>query len=50
VAALKGMICKGLVYTHFSGRQDTKESLLADMESASTVYTSIVPSEAKEPI
>jgi len=47
VAALKGMICKSLVYTHSSGRQDTKESLLANMESGSTVYTSIVPSEVK---
>jgi hypothetical protein len=41
------MICKGLVYTHSSGRQDTKESLLEGMESGSTVYTSMVPSEVK---
>ena len=47
VAALKNMICKGLVYTHSSGRQDTKQSLLDGMESGSTVYTSIVPSEVK---
>ena len=47
VAALKTMLCKGLVYTHSSGRQDTKESLLAGMESGSTVYTSMVPSEVK---
>jgi hypothetical protein len=47
VAALKGMICKGLVYTHSSGRQDTKESLLANMEAGSTVYTSMAPSEVK---
>lgn len=47
VAALKNMICKGLVYTHSSGRQDTKQSLLEGMESGSTVYTSIVPSEVK---
>jgi len=47
VAALKGMLCKGLVYTHSSGRQDTKESLFANMESGSTVYTSVVPSEVK---
>jgi ketosteroid isomerase-like protein len=47
VAALKNMICKGLVYTHSSGRQDTKESLLEGMESGSTVYTSMVPSEVK---
>jgi hypothetical protein len=47
VAALKNMICKGLVYTHSSGRQDTKDSLLEGMESGSTVYTSMVPSEVK---
>ena len=47
VAALKTMLCKGLVYTHSSGRQDTKESIIANMESGSTVYTSVVPSEVK---
>ena len=47
VAALKTMLCKGLVYTHSSGRQDTKQSLLDGMESGNTVYTSMVPSEVK---
>ena len=47
IAALKNMLCKGLVYTHSSGRQDTKQSLIEGMESGSTVYTSIVPSEVK---
>ena len=47
VAALKNMLCKGLIYTHSSGRQDTKESLITGMESGSTVYTSVVPSEVK---
>jgi hypothetical protein len=47
VAALKGMLCKGLIYTHSTGRQDTKESLLAGMESGKTVYTSMVPSDVK---
>jgi hypothetical protein len=46
-AALKNMLCKGLVYTHSSGRQDTKQSLIEGMESGSTVYTSMVPSEVK---
>ena len=41
------MLCKGLVYTHSSGRQDTKQSLIEGMESGSTVYTSVVPSEVK---
>jgi hypothetical protein len=47
IAALKNMLCKGLVYTHSSGRQDTKQSLLDNMENSSTVYTSMVPSEVK---
>jgi hypothetical protein len=47
IAALKTMLCNGLVYTHSSGRQDTKQSLLEGMESGSTVYTSVVPSEVK---
>jgi hypothetical protein len=47
IAALKGMLCKGLIYTHSSGRQDTKESLIKGMESGTTVYTSVVPSEVK---
>ena len=47
IAALKTMLCKGLVYTHSSGRQDTKESLIEGIESGTTVYTSIVPSEVK---
>jgi hypothetical protein len=47
VAALKNMLCKGLVYTHSSGRQDTKQSLIEGMESGATVYTSMMPSEVK---
>ena len=46
-AALKNMLCKDLVYTHSSGRQDTKQSLMEGMESGTTVYTSIVPSDVK---
>ena len=46
-AALKNMLCKGLVYTHSSGRQDTKQSLIEGIESGTTVYTSLVPSEVK---
>ena len=47
IAALKGMLCKGLVYTHSSARQDTKDSIIQGMESGTTVYTSVVPSEVK---
>ena len=46
-AALKGMLCKGLVYTHSSARQDTKDSIIQGMEAGTTVYTSVVPSEVK---
>jgi len=46
-AALRNMLCKGLVYTHSSARQDTKESLINGMETGSTVYTSVVPSDVK---
>ena len=46
-AALKNMLCKGLIYTHSSGRQDTKQSLIEGMESGTTVYTSMVPSDVK---
>jgi len=47
VATLKNLLCKGLVYTHSSARQDTKQSLIEAMESGSTVYTSMEPSEVK---
>ena len=47
VATLKNVLCKGLVYTHSSGRQDTKQSLIDGMEAGTTVYTSVVPSEVK---
>lgn len=47
IAALNKMLCKGLIYTHSSGRQDTKESLIKGMETGSTVYVSVVPSEVK---
>jgi hypothetical protein len=32
---------------HSSGRQDTKQSLIEGMESGTTVYTSMVPSDVK---
>ena len=45
VARLKGLLCKTLVYVHSSARVDTKESLIGNMESGSTVYNSVVPSD-----
>jgi len=47
IAALKELIADNLIYTHSSARLDTKQSLIGNMESGSTVYTSVVPSEVK---
>jgi ketosteroid isomerase-like protein len=47
LAALDRLIADGLVYTHSSARLDTKQSLLAAMESGATVYTSVVPSDVE---
>jgi len=45
IAALGDIIADDLVYTHSSARMDTKASLIGNMQSGSTVYTSVVPSE-----
>jgi len=47
IATLKELIADNLIYTHSSARLDTKQSLIGNMESGSTVYTSVVPSEVK---
>jgi len=47
IATLKSMLCNGLVYTHSSARQDTKQSLIEGMESGTTVYTSMAPSDVQ---
>ncbi len=47
IAALNDIISDELVYTHSSARLDTKKSLIGNMESGSTVYTSVVPSDVK---
>ena len=47
LAALNALISDDLVYTHSSARLDTKQSLLDNMESGGTVYTSVVPSDVK---
>lgn len=47
VATLNELIADDLVYTHSSARLDTKQSLIGNMESGSTVYTSVVPSNVK---
>src|SRR5579863_9465945 len=47
IATLNELIADDLVYTHSSARLDTKKSLIGNMETGSTVYTSVVPSEVK---
>ena len=47
IAALNALISDNLVYTHSTARLDTKQSLIGNMESGSTVYTSVVPSNVK---
>jgi ketosteroid isomerase-like protein len=47
IAALNALISDDLVYTHSTARLDTKQSLIGNMESGSTVYTSVVPSDVK---
>lgn len=45
IAALNALLSDDLVYTHSSARLDTKQSLIGAMESGSTVYTAVVPSD-----
>jgi ketosteroid isomerase-like protein len=47
LAALDRLIADDLVYTHSTARLDTKKSLIGAMESGTTVYTSVVPSDVK---
>jgi ketosteroid isomerase-like protein len=47
LAKLNELIADDLIYTHSSARLDTKQSLIGNMESGSTVYTSVVPSDVK---
>ena len=47
VATLEALIADDLVYTHSSARLDTKQSLIAAMESGATIYTAVEPSDVK---
>ena len=42
---LNQLIADDLIYTHSSARIDTKASLIGAMQSGSTVYTSMAPSD-----
>jgi ketosteroid isomerase-like protein len=47
IRTLNDVIADDLIYTHSSARLDTKQSLIGNMESGSTVYTSVMPSNVK---
>jgi hypothetical protein len=47
IATLNALLSDDLIYTHSSARLDTKKSLIGAMESGSTVYRSVVPSDVK---
>jgi Domain of unknown function (DUF4440) len=39
------VLADDLIYTHSSARLDTKQSLIGNMQSGATVYTSVEPSD-----
>ena len=47
IAMLNDVLADDLIYTHSSARVDTKQSLLDGMQSGTTVYTSIEPSDVR---
>ena len=47
IATLKSLLSDDLIYTHSTARLDTKQSLIGNMESGSTVYTAVEPSDVK---
>jgi ketosteroid isomerase-like protein len=47
IATLNDVLADDLIYTHSSARLDTKQSLIGNMQSGSTVYQSVVPSDVK---
>jgi hypothetical protein len=44
-ATLHTVLSDDLIYTHSSVRLDTKQSLIGNMQSGATVYTSVEPSD-----
>lgn len=47
IATLNALLADDLIYTHSSARLDTKQSLIGNMESGSTVYNAVEPSDVK---
>ena len=46
-ATLNTVLADDLIYMHSSARLDTKQSLIGNMQSGATVYTSVEASEVK---
>ena len=44
---LNAVLADDLIYTHSSARLDTKKSLIGNMQSGATVYTSVEPADVK---
>jgi hypothetical protein len=47
IDTLDALLAEDLVYTHSSARIDTKQTLIGNMKSGATVYSSVQPSEVK---
>ena len=47
IGTLDAVLADDLIYTHSSARLDTKASLIGNMQSGATVYTSVEPSDVK---
>lgn len=47
IAMLNEVLADDLIYTHSSARLDTKQSLIGNMQSGATVYTSVEPSDVQ---
>ena len=47
IPTLNSLLSDDLIYTHSTARLDTKQSLIGNMESGSTVYTAVEPSDVK---
>ena len=45
VATLNAVLADDLIYIHSSARLDTKASLIGNMQSGATVYSSVEPSD-----
>ena len=47
IATLSEVLADDLIYTHSSARLDTKQSLIGNMQSGSTVYNAVEASDVK---